>query len=204
MADFGEVINGQLAGRTVRFTPLVKFDFASGAMFLWPGAGDLAIGGDTYQGIGSLGTLSAISQGSAGAIEEMTFAVFGDEGLLEHLQEDAEVSEGRLVTVRVQFFDVRRFDDDGNFVDWKTLNDPWTVFEGNMGPLTVKRQPPSDDGRATRVVSVSAQNFLIYRGRTPPLAYWSDRAQRAKYPTDNLFSRMTDYAFAATKWPQFS
>jgi hypothetical protein len=203
MPQFDPLIEAQLAGTTVRASPLVKFGFVSGDVFLWQGFGDLSIGGNTYRGIGNLGSLSAITTSVAGAVEEMTFTLAGEEGLLAHLAEDEAESLGRAATTSLQFFDVRKFDDAGNFVEWMPIDEPYVLFEGAMGPLSVKRQPPAAERPATRTISVSAQNYLISRGRTPPRAYWSDRAQRAVYPIDNLFSRMSDYAFSSTKWPQF-
>lgn len=211
MAAFDDLIEAQLSGATVRCAPLVVFEFASETVRLWSGFGDLVIGVDSpveiFKGIGNLGQISSIDQGTDGIVEEMTFSVFGDEGLLANIAADAEESDGRVAKVLLQFFDVRKFDESGNYVDWKALDEPLVLFQGVMGPLKVSRRPPSENQRATRTVSVTAEGYFVRRA-SPSWRYWSDRDQKGLLEDveveDEMFSRVSLYADHSVAWPKFS
>lgn len=203
MAAFDAVIEAQLSGGVVRAAPLVHFDFLSGPVRVWPGFGPLDAGGEHWQGIGDLGAMSPITAGSAGAIDEMKFSLFGDEEMLGHIEEDAEEASGREVNVWLQFFDVRQMDEAGNWVDWQPLSDPLSLFWGRMGPLGVQRTPPGDDGRATRVISVSAQNAFLNRSR-PAFAWFTDRDQKSRSPGDNMFILVSQLTEGTVRWPKFT
>lgn len=203
VSDFDDLIQAQLDGNTVRAAYLVYFDFRSGPVRGWPGFGNLSIAGLTYQGLGNLSVLSPISAGPGGAVEEITLSLAGSDALLANLRSDNTESVGRELSVFLQFFDIRRFDELGNWVDWQPLSTPLSLFVGRMGPLSVKRQPPDpENGGATRVVSVSAQNILVNRAR-PPFQFYSDRDQKARSPDDNMFLRISRYAENPTRWPTF-
>lgn len=203
MADFDAVIEAQLAGAVVRCSPLVEFDFVSGAKRVWPGFGPVIAGGKTWEGVRGLGTMSPITSGVGGAVEEMTFSLFGDTQLLGHLSEDAEESDGREVNVWLQFFDLRQRNEAGEWVEWETLSDPLAMFWGRMGPLRVTMSEPNGEGRRGRIVSVSAQSAFINRAR-PPFQFFSDRDQKARTDgEDNIFVRVPDYVEGTVRWPQF-
>ena len=90
-------------------------------------------------------------------------------------------------------------------VDWTPLSDPVSLFWGRMGPLTVEMTPPDSNGQRSRVVSVPAQSAFVNRAR-PPLAFFSDRDQKARDPsgTDNIFLNIAKYSEGTVRWPQFS
>ncbi len=203
MADFSETIEAQLRGAIVRVTPLVSFDFKSGFKRLWQGAGTLDAGGEEWQGIGSLGSMSPIQSGPRGAVEEVGITLFGDEGLLANIEADADESVGREVNIYLQFFDVRQTDEAGNWVDWQPLDDMISMFWGRMGPLSVKRQAASADGRGSRVISVTVQNALVNRQR-PPFSFFSDHDQKARGATDDdIFIRISEFSEGTVRWPIF-
>jgi hypothetical protein len=204
MSGFHQVIEAQLDGATVRAAHMALFDFKTEPKRLWPGFGDLLLpSGLRFEGIGSLGTLSSISAGPGGAVEEITASLFGDETILARIEDDAEESVGRELTVYLQFFDIRKTDEAGNWVEWAPLDEPLTMFVGRMGPLKVKREPPGDGSSASRIVSVSAQNILVNRAR-PSFSFFSDRDQKARGDgTDNIFLRVSQYSEGTVRWPIF-
>ena len=202
MADFDDLIEAQLDGATIRASHLVRFDFRSGPKRLWHGFGDLMAAGEVWQGLGDMGQISAIQSGPGQAAEEMTFTLFGSEGLLVNLADDAEESAGRAVEVFLQFFDIRQVDAAGAWVDWQPLSSPLAMFYGIMGPLTASRTEASAEAPAIRSVSVAAVNAFWNRSR-PPLAYFSDRDQKARSPYDNMFARVSAYSDGTVAWPQF-
>ena len=202
MAEFDDLIEAQLAGATVRTSQLVRFDFRSAPMRLWHGFGDLVAAAEVWQGLGDMGQISAIQSGPGQAAEEMTFTLFGSDGLLANLADDAEESAGRTVEVFLQFFDIRQADAAGAWVDWHLLSSPLAMFYGIMGPLTASRTGASAEVPAMRSVSVPAVNAFWNRSR-PALAYFSDRDQKARSPDDNMFARVSAYSDGTVAWPQF-
>lgn len=198
---FPQLIDAQLRGATVRYSDMVRFYFKSGEVRLHSGTAKLIDGnGEQWLGLGKLGRMSAVNAGPGGGMEEVQFALMGDERILQHLAEDREESADQKVVRYLQFFDIRQFDENGAWVEWQPLDQPIEFFRGTMGPLTVERQPV-DSGQPSRVISVRAVNALVNR-RKPPYAFYSHRDQQARTGnTDNLFinaSRMSD---VKVRWP---
>lgn len=201
MADFDDLIQAQLDGAVLRASPLVHFDFRSGPARLWKGFGPLVAGGHTWQGIGNLGEMSPLTSSPDGAVEEVTFSLFGDDTILSHLLEDAEESDGRLVTIWLQFFDVGR--PDAPEADWQTLSAPIAVRTLRMGPLTIQRLPASSDQRATRIISVRAQSIFVNAKRAV-FSTFSDVDQQARSPGDRIFIRVPEFSEGTARWPVLS
>ena len=202
MADFSKTVEAQLSGGLIRVTPLAEFNFASGVTRLHSGTGDLELDGQTWRGIGNWGAISEIESGPRGAVEEIELTLFGSAAMLATLSDDAAESEGRAVNIYMQFFDVRREDHAGQWVDWQPL-DRFQAFWGVMGPLSVRRESGEGDGRGSRVISVRAHNALINR-RRPPHSYFSDVDQAARgSPDDQIFRRIHTFVNGVVRWPKF-
>src|ERR1700684_3779572 len=56
---------------------LAALTFASGVVYVWSGVGNLTWNGNTYQGVGALGEISAISEGSSVEAAGMTVTLAG-------------------------------------------------------------------------------------------------------------------------------
>lgn len=196
MAEYDDLIEAQLAGAHLSVAALVTFDFKSGPVRLWSGTGDLAAAGETWQGIGELGQMSAITAGTGLAAEEVDFSLFGSEGLLANLAADAEEAAAREVTVRLQFFRIAGVDVHA------PIDETIIAWAGTMGPLTAAiAAPASADAQGVRSVSVTAVNAFSNRNR-PAFAFYSDRDQKALVSSDdNIFVRMATYAAASVAWP---
>ncbi len=206
MARFHDLIEAQLRGATVRAAPLAQFDFKSGVVRLWQGAGPVDAGGQTWQGIGSMAAMEAIQAGPRGAVEEITLSLFGDTGLLDNVEADTEESTGRACNIYLQFFDIRRVDEDGNWVDWQPLDDMISMFWGIMGPLTARRSRVETGRAPNRVVSMPVQNALINRQR-PTFSFFSQADQIARTigaaTADNIFLRIPEFSEGTVRWPNF-
>ena len=66
-----------LANANIQPIILAALTFASGVVYVWSGVGDLVWGGNTYQGVGALGSISAISEGSSVQADGMTLTLSG-------------------------------------------------------------------------------------------------------------------------------
>lgn len=202
MAEFDTAIEAQLSGKTVRLAPLVRFDFVSGTVRLWPGFGPMVLGGQTWQGIGNLGSLEIIEAGPGQGATERTYTLFGDETILAQISEDADEASGREVYDYVQFFQVDEFDQDGNWIDWQPIGDPFQMWWGVMGEIAIDRPQVAPGEMATRSVSVPAVNAFHNR-RRPTNSYYTDRDQKARHPGDTIFVAMAS-ARRKIRWPYFS
>lgn len=198
MTAYDPVIEAQLAGKSPRVTYLADFDFASGRKGYRAGFGNLVANGILYEGIGNLGSLSVIEQGTAGAVEEIEFRFAAPADRLRYASDRTETI-GRTVRLWFQFFDGRKQDESGAYVEWQMLGSPMHLFSGTMGPLTVVREP-GDPG--TRVISVRAQNAWLNRSRAP-FAWYSDGDQKARSPGDNIFGLASKNVSQTVNWPQF-
>ncbi len=203
MAKFDDLIEAQIDGATIRAAGLVKFDFKSGLKRYWQGSGTLDAGGEKWLGVGNLGAIEPIQSGPRGAVEEITLSLFGGEGLLANIEADAGESVGREVNLYLQFFDIRRTDDAGNWVDWQPIADMLSLFWGRMGPMSVKRQAAGAEGRGLRSISVTVQNAMTNR-RRPPLGFFSNTDQRERgSSSDQICIRISEFAEKTVRWPVF-
>jgi hypothetical protein len=66
-----------LAGPNIQPFILAALTFRSGTVYVWSGVGNLTFGGNTYLGVGSLGTISAISEGTSVQADGMTVTLSG-------------------------------------------------------------------------------------------------------------------------------
>lgn len=201
--DLGPLIEAQLRGAVVRYADLIRFKFKSGERRLFGGFGKLLdCQGEEWTGIGDVGRMSAVSAGPGQAIEELTLSLFGSVEMLAHIEEDTEETIGREVFRYLQFFDIRKFNEAGNWVDWAPLPPRLTIFWGRMGAPFVDRPKvePGSSTNVSRIVSVRAVNAFINR-RKPAYGFFSHRDQQARAPGDNIFVNASRMADATTTWP---
>lgn len=207
MAAFPDVIAAQLRGATVRCADLVRFDFLAGEKRYWPGFGPFTDRNhETWEGVGNVGTVSGVTSGPGQAMDELTFALFGDDTMMEKFQESVNETAGREAFLYQQFFDVRQFDESGNWVDWLPLDEPMVTFWGTMGPLIIDRplQEPGGQGTRTRAVSIHVVNAFKNR-RRPAYSYYSHRDQLARSSdgNDQIFVNASRMASVTVRWPKF-
>lgn len=203
MVAFPELIKAQLRGATIRMAPLVYFDFRSGPLGVWPGSNYIDIDGVRYHGLSNLGRMSQISSGPGGAIDEITLELSASPSMVKKMKDDSLEAIGRDCVAKFQFFDVRKFDEAGNYVDWEPLDDPWEFFWGKMGPLKLQFPTSRPGETPARLLSVNSLNALTNRSR-PSIGYFSHRDQLARTGgTDNIFIRVSQMASTTVRWPNF-
>lgn len=202
-----DLIQAQLDGATVRCTYFVTMDLRSRFMRLWPGFGTRVIeqpgvGPQEWTGIGNLGKLTAIRSSQRQAISEVVASLAIDADLLEAFAADRDETKGRELRIYRQFFDVRRFDGQGNFVEWQTIGPLEHVFRGIMGPPKLEFEMTPLSETPVQMVSVSALDPLE-NTRRPAFGSWTDRDQQARAPGDNICVMMSRVN-RVLKWPVFS
>jgi hypothetical protein len=194
VTDYSETVKAQLRRAVVRKARFVIFDFLSGPVQVWDGTGPIKLAGGTWQGLGRLGRVSTISSGPAllGS-NDVTFELFGDDGLFASIGTDQQESFGRQVGLYTQFFDIRRFDETGAWVDWQPLDDLKRRFLGVMGPLQASVSRIKIGEQRLRTISVTAVDAVCNRSRAIP-GYYSDRDQAARSPGDKIASQVARFA----------
>lgn len=208
MADFSQTIKAQMTGNSVRVADLVRFSFLSGEVRLWSGFSNLTDNnGEVWTGAGNVGAISGMIAGPGQGIEEMTFSLFGDADMMSKFAGSANETIGQECKVYQQFFDVRKWDDDGKWVDWQPLDKPVQIFWGTMGPLIADR-PRANVGDASqllRVVTVKAANAFTNR-RRPSFGFYSYRDQLARSVggNDQMFVNASRMASVTVRWPKFA
>jgi hypothetical protein len=200
VAEFDAVVEAQLDAARPYYTVLVFFDFQTQPVRVWHGAGDLAVMGHTWKGLGRLGQISAAGQSQAGIVEELTFRIAASEEMLERADLDAanEDTIGRDVEVWVQFLDLRP---DSRH---QLLPERFLYFWGRMGPLTSDRSPPDQAGNVVMSIEIAAQNALRNWSK-PPFGMFSDTDQRhrASDGADAICVRIPEFVDGSVAWPQF-
>jgi hypothetical protein len=177
-----------LAGQVVRMSLLVRFDFASQTIRLWQGYGDILAGGETWSGIGELGSISGL-QGLAGAsAPAVTFMLSGvDPKLLAAAVGTPTEYKDRPVFVFVQFFDE----------DWATLDNPFPIYHGLMDMMRIQMED-----HATRTIEVTSESPFTRRSVVPH-GYLSQAWLASKYPGHFGLIQMPLMANKTVQWPTF-
>ena len=125
----------------------VDFDFPSGHLYLWTGAGELVIGGNTYLGMGKLARASYPSERSALTSERKIYQLAGepvDPAIVP--ESDVANSFGRQV---IEYFGFL------NSETMQLLADPEVNFVGHISNIS-----RSDGASPTITVSVEDETVL--------------------------------------------
>jgi len=186
MGYFVQTAAAYLAGREVRAAWLAEFAFASEAMRLWQGFGDIVAGGETWSGLGEFGSISGLESPVNGNAPNVTFTLSGvSSDIVSKATSATTEVRGRPVTLFVQFFDGA----------WQVLDQPYAIFSGVMDQMTIRA-----DGPATRTIDLTAES-LWTRRLVVPWGYMSATSQRARYPGDTGFDLMQQMTNISTGWP---
>lgn len=206
---FDAAINAQLAGAKVRVSELVRFDFVGEPMLLWNGAANLKLAGETWRGLNGIGAVTPVESSQGGVINSVTFSIAATDEMLAFVPSDNMRVIKRHVRRYMQFFDVREFDGEGNWVNGDPLGIPICFFWGIMGPLSFQR-PVARDVRMpqlTQVISVNATNTFQFRSR-PPFGTYADRDQKIRSAAlnpaarpDQMFINVPTFVEATVRWP---
>ena len=144
--------------------------FRSTTQYVWSGAGNLVYGGNTYLGIGSLGKIGDVSEGTDVKAYGTTVQLSGiDPVLLGESLTDVQI--GAPATIYVAFVD-------GNC---NILGTPYPLFVGTMDKPTVQVAPD------TISITISLENQLWNLQRAGQRRYTA-ADQNLYYPDDSAFN----------------
>lgn len=188
MAFFNETVAAVAAGRTVRSSLLVFFDFEDEPKRLWPGNGPIMHGGYQWQGIGQLGSIDGLDQAYGSSAPQMTFTLSGvDAGIVTLAREASDRVFGRDVVVYIGFFDEA----------WQALDAPYAVNVGIMDQMRYGARGATD-----RSVTVTAEGLWTNR-RRPAFSLYTDRDQNARFPGDRGLEQIPSLINKTARWPTY-
>lgn len=149
-----------LCAPVLRCALLVSLQFADNTIYLWSGLGPLEWNGNTYIGVGSLGSISTVSEDST---VEAKGVVFELSGIPANLVSEV-LWETRLLYTAKAYFAL--WDADGNLIPTPVLS-----YRGKMDQPTI-----SDDGK-TCSISIACENVLVDLNRSCYRRYTNDDQQ---------------------------
>lgn len=161
----------------------VDFDFPSGHVRLWSGVGDLVISGNTYTGVGDLGSISIPQERAGLTLERKTYQLSGaDVSLLAESELDG--SFGRSVT---EYF---------GFIDPTTrvlVATPEINWEGRIDAI---RRVDSPDNP---IIEVNAEHRMVLLDQTDGWRYTHEHQQQF-YSGDTGFEEVAAIQLKEVIW----
>ncbi len=167
------------------------FDFQSGAVRVWSGIGSKTWGGNTYTGLGYLGTMSPIEETADVRANGVAFSVSGvPSSLISTVLSDNY--QGRDVKLWLGALDG----------SGAIIADPYQVFAGRMGNVEI------DEGPDTATIRVYAESRLIDLQRSRERRY-TNEDQQIDFPGDRGLEYMaraqsTPFLWGGQQVPTYS
>ena len=157
-----------LLGNNISPAFLVQLAFKTQTVFAWTGVGDLVFNGNTYLGVGDLGEISPVVEGTTVQADGMNLTLSGiDNNLLSECLTDIQL--GAPVTVSLAFLD-----GNGNI-----FGTPFPCFVGQVD------QPKIEIGMKTLSITLALESKLSDLGRANQRRYTS-ADQEARFPGDTI------------------
>ena len=156
----------QLEAASTRPIFLVSCGFVNETVYLWSGVGTLSWNGQNWQGVGTLGTISAIAETSDTQAQGITLTL---SGIPSNLLTDAlsNMSPSKTATIYLGFLTAT-----GTLV-----NAPIPVYRGLMD------QPEINLATETSSITIAVENRLSDLQRARGGRY-TEQDQRARHPND--------------------
>lgn len=184
MGFFPEAVAAYARGDRVDVALLAHFDFATTPKRVHEGFGPLVAGGQTWDGLGGLGSVSSLERAIGATAPVTTFALSGVDRDLLAASLDRTEYKGRKAYVYLQFY----------MANLAPLDAPLLIYRGIMARLT--SQWPEPD---TRTLRLEVETRWSLRG-VPRWGWLSDRDQQRMYPGDLGLSVMPEMASRSRPW----
>lgn len=160
---------------------LVQIAFKSQTAYAWTGTGDLVWNGNTFKGVGSLGSISAVSEGVGVAASGVTLTLSGiDPTLFGECMTD--IQQG--ATARIW---------KGQWSAGALLGTPYQLFRGQVD------KPDFQISGESLTITLALESRIVNLQRISGRRYTS-ADQRLAYPTDSAFSWVEQLNDLALVW----
>lgn len=160
---------------------LVDLTFTTGPAHVWSGVGNLTYNGNTYQGVGNLGAIGDVVEGSAVRAEGTTITLSGvDSTLLNECLNDIKI--GAPATIWFALLS-----------GGQVLGSAYPLYVGNIDKPTIQI------GADTLSISLNLENRMTMLQR-PTSRRYTSADQRYYYPDDIGFQWVEILSDCALVW----
>lgn len=143
--DLTTATKNALTAETVQPIMLFYADFASGAVRVWSGYGDLSWDSQTWLGVGDFGEVSVVEETEDLRANGVTFTLNGiDSSLISVALTDTY--QGRDCALYLGALDL---------TTGTLITDPYQIFSGRMDVISI------DESEETATINLSAESLLI-------------------------------------------
>jgi hypothetical protein len=171
-----------LKSAALRLALFVEAHFTSGPIYVWSGVGQIAWGGHTWTGLGTLGSVSTIEEGATVAAKGITISLSGiDPTLLTGILDEFQV--GLPVIVSLGLFNAAGV----------LIADPAGCFVGQMD------QPTLDVTGTSSTIAINCESRLIEMNVAVDRRYTNEDQQR-DHPGDSGFQFVNSIQEAHIYW----
>lgn len=160
---------------------LVQLTFTTGTQYLWSGVGPLVWSGNTYQGVGSLGSVGTISEVNSVESRGMTLTLSGIDPTL-YADSMSEIITGKPAVVYFALLS-----------QGAIIGSPYLAYSGLID------QPTVSEGADTISITLNLSSRLTNLQR-PNCRRYSSADQRMLYPTDSAFFMVEALQDIANVW----
>lgn len=171
-------------------TPIVRVWLGVG--YIKPGVNAFDATDETYNGLGELIDVPALSQLINGVADRVTFHASGVSDDVLALTAEGSNVKGAAVAIGIALFGSQ----------WQQLGPPRWLFRGRADFVTLQQQSDSGGKGIARVVELSVGSLFTGRRRRG-LSYMTDADQQARHPGDLFCERTALYSEATKTWPVF-
>lgn len=160
----------------------LQAQFVTGTVYLWSGLGTLSWNGQTWTGVGKLGSVSAVQETADNSATNLVISL---SGIPSDLVADVitEARTGFPVTLWLGAMD-------DNF---SLIADPYQAFSGRMDV------PTMDESGETSTISITVENILVDLNRKR-MVWYTDQAQQAEFPGDKGFEYVPQLQDLSINW----
>lgn len=154
-----------------RLLVFAKLDFPSGTIRAHSGVGPREYNGETYLGVGSLASVSALKESAGTSANRITFSIkHNDPALFAAVINDNPV--GRLCELHLI-----KLDTDRRIIGGTLL------FSGEIADYVLEKGNPY-------TISVTASDWFEVWGRPVQNSKWTDESQKELHPGDLFFNQV--------------
>lgn len=160
----------------------VDLTFRSSTQYVWSGIGNFNFAGQTYVGVGSLGKIGVIAEGSEINAQGTSVQLSGiDTALLQDCLTDIQLGAPAKISFGLLNANAT------------LIGVPYTVFAGQVDKPTI------EIGGKTLSITLALENRLVDLSR-PSLTRYTSADQRLVYPTDISMSWVEQLNDLALSW----
>lgn len=160
---------------------LVSLQFKSGPQYIWSGVGPLVYNSNTYLGVGSLGGVGTISEGTEVQADGTALTLSGiDPALYSACLTDIQLGAPAQVWFACMS-------------NGQIIGTPYLLFSGQVD------KPHITTGANTITISLALENRLANLQRASA-RLWTAADQNMEYPTDSAFNFVEILNDMALRW----